>query len=209
MLAIASAVTAALVIFSPTTTEKPTDQAGSSVPVNQAPTLKTCELVSKANIQSSLGDRATSLTDGTRQGIIATTGKIAESCEYNFETAKTKQNSLSLQTYIYDTAEGQSSTSNEVVGAEWSQLIDAKQTSYFQQYNTADGETTISALRVIVGAHNYLFIARQPAQSITFTEPEIQDMLLSMSATANFSLADEANPGAPPAPDVPITELKN
>ncbi|RWZ78664.1 MAG: hypothetical protein EOT05_02860 [Candidatus Microsaccharimonas sossegonensis] len=204
---IAGMALAAFAVFLPQNNKRPVQPAtaplpGSMVALDKAPSLQTCKLLSNAQIQSSLGASVTTLTNGKRQAVVANTGKIAENCEYVFKTSTSTNNSLALQTYVYDTAD-QSAKSKEVMGPEWVQLTYTKKPSYFNQDTKSDSSSDISTLRVIVGAYNYLFVMRQEKGKTTFGELEARAILVSLSEKANFALTTPVDPNAPPAPNVP------
>lgn len=184
---------------------KTTTLSGDSVAIDKTPSFKTCQLVDKATIQKGFGDQMSEITDGTRAGVIASSGAIAEDCEYDFTTAKTTDNSLSIQTYTYTTtAEGEKS--KEQMDASWIQLTYAKQPSYFHTDTSSDGNYTIDTLRVITGPKNYLFVVRQPKDKVTFTDLEVRAILVQISSNANYSVSND-DPNAPPAPDVPTVKV--
>ena len=157
------------------------------VSLTETPDFNTCNIITTESIKGSFnGEFITGISQGLRAGMKAPNGTTADSCGYGLTTAKSLNNSLSVQVYPYTaTVNGED---KETVGSTWSEVAASNPHSYFVK--DIENDVVIYKLRAIPGGKNVLFELRQPLGDAAFDEPSALDFLVGIAAKADFSVIE-------------------
>jgi len=155
--------------------------------LTETPDFNTCNIITTAIIKESFnGDFITGISQGLRAGVKAPNGTTADSCGYGLTTAKSLNNSLSVQVYPYTaTVNGDD---KETVGSSWSEVAASSPKAYFVK--DIENDIVIYKLRVIPGGKNVLFELRQPLADAAFDEPSALDFLVGIAAKADLAVIE-------------------
>ena len=157
------------------------------VSIEETPQYGACQLITSTVIKDAPeASRITSLEEGKRIGHTAMNGTVAESCEYTFTTQVSAENSLTTSISPYTPAtEGED---NEVYGAQWAEVFDAKSVAYFASGEEKDGKITVYHYRLVPGSQNVLFSLRQPADATTYDKAEALRFLMYVADNSNSKI---------------------
>ena len=155
--------------------------------LTETPDFNTCNIITTDIIVNSFnGDLIGGMSPGVRAGVKAPNGTIADSCAYGISTAKSRNNSLSVQVYPYTaTINGDD---KETAGSSWSEVAASNPKSYFAK--DIENDVVIYKLRVIPGGKNVLFELRQPLNDAAFDEPSALDFLVGIATKADLTVIE-------------------
>jgi hypothetical protein len=162
----------------------------SQVSLTETPDYNACNIIKSSDIKSTFnGSAITSLSQSARAGIKAPNDTTGDSCGYSLTTAKSLDNSLSIEVYDYiPVINGNNKETND---SSWSEVASSNPQAYFGK-DIAD-ETVIYKLRVIPGGKNVMFVLRQPLADRTFDEPQALDFLVGLATKADYSVIDASS----------------
>jgi len=173
-----------LYIVTPKATPAPPKTA---INLTETPDFNTCNIITTDIVKESFNDDfIIGISQGLRAGVQAPNGTTADSCGYGLTTAKSLNNSLSVQVYPYTaTVNGED---KETVGSTWSEVAGSRPKAYFVK--DIENDVVIYKLRVIPGGKNVLFELRQPLNDAAFDEPSALDFLVGIAAKADLSVIE-------------------
>jgi len=181
-----SAVFAGLYFMVPKATPMPPK---TQISLTQTPDFNTCNVIKTDDIKAVVhGDLITNSSQGVRVGVNAPNDTIADSCGFTLETAKSPNNSLSVQVYPYTaTIDG---VNKEAVGDAWSEVASSDPKAYFNK--STNDDTVVYKLRVIPGGKNVMFELRQPKNAAAIDEASALDFLVDLANKADLTVIDQA-----------------
>jgi hypothetical protein len=158
-----------------------------NISLTDTPDFNACKLVSTEAIKTTFfAELITGISEGVRAGVKAPNETIADSCGFGLTTAKSLNNSLSVQVYPYTAIVN--GVNKESVDASWSEVATSNPKAYFGK-DIID-ETIIYKLRVIPGGKNVMFELRQPLMERAIDEPSALDFLVGIAAKAQYEAID-------------------
>ena len=187
------------------TSESKGPQPGDSVAITKTPEYKACQLFTSDSLQTILGDKVSAVVNGERSGSIAANFEIADQCDYDFTTATSKDNELSIQVYQYSVStEGSNLEQYDATWRNINVIADPEYTkgypAYYKSSNVDDKK--IFQMYVIGGAKNFRFAISQPLSSQYFSDQEVVAMMIKFANDANYDVANSTSEDVPPAPNV-------
>jgi len=157
------------------------------VRLTDTPDYNTCSITTTKDIKNTFYSEAvTGISPGLRAGVKAPNDTIADSCRFGLTTAKSLNNSLSVQVYPYTAIVN--GDDKETVDPSWSEVAASNPKAYFGK--DIEGEAIIYKLRVIPGGKNVMFELRQPMNSVAIDEPSALDFLVGIATKADLSVIE-------------------
>lgn len=157
-------------------------------PTNTKPTVVSdpCKLLSITTTKKIFGDSIIAVDEAIKSNTQAINGELAESCEYNYTTTKSKDNQFIAQTYLYKAGIPGKQDSEPLPGAGWYDLNKSQKYAYFKGGGEQVNDKVYYTMRVINGPINYIFQICQPKDQVTYDESASRDIFLQIYDNINF-----------------------